>query len=52
MRDGKTVQVNVTPGQKIGDLTAISGEVKTGEKAVLKPATDLTAGVQVKPSGK
>ena len=52
VRDGKTAEVNVTPGQKIGDLTAISGEVKTGEKAVLKPATDLTAGVQVKPSGK
>ena len=52
VRDGKTVQVNVTPGQKIGDLTAISGEVNTGEKAVLKPATDLTAGVQVKASGK
>jgi HlyD family secretion protein len=52
VRDGKTVQVNVTPGQKIGDLTAISGELKTGEKAVLKPAADLTAGVQVKAAGK
>jgi HlyD family secretion protein len=52
VRDGKTVAVNVTPGQKIGDLTAISGDVKTGEKAVLKPAPDLTAGVEVKASAK
>jgi HlyD family secretion protein len=52
VRDGKTAAVNVTPGQKIGDLTAISGDVKTGEKAVLKPASDLVAGVEVKAIGK
>jgi hypothetical protein len=29
-------------------LTAITGEVKTGEKAVLKPRLELSAGAQVK----
>ena len=37
VRDGKAVEVPVTPGEKIGDLTAITGDVKRGEKAVLKP---------------
>jgi RND family efflux transporter MFP subunit len=52
VRDGKAVAVSVAPGQKIGDLTAISGDVKTGEKAVLKPAADLVAGAEVKAAGK
>ncbi|HEY8623509.1 MAG TPA: efflux RND transporter periplasmic adaptor subunit, partial [Casimicrobiaceae bacterium] len=52
VRDGKAAEVPVTPGQKIGELTAISGEVKTGEKAVLKPAPDLSAGAQVKAAAK
>ena len=34
MRDGKAVAVPVTPGAKIGDLTAITGAVKSGEKVV------------------
>jgi len=48
VRDGKAVEVPVTPGSRIADLTAISGEVKTGEKAVLKPGTDLKNGAIVK----
>ena len=52
LRDGKAAEVAVTPGRKIGELTAITGEVKTGEKAVLKPAPDLSAGAQVKAAGK
>ena len=52
VRDGKTAEVAVTPGRKIGDLTAITGEVKTGEKAVLKPGLELIAGVQVKAAAK
>jgi HlyD family secretion protein len=52
VRDGKAVEVAVTPGKKIGDLTAITGEVKTGEKAVLKPAPDLSAGALVKAAAK
>ncbi len=48
VRDNKAVVVPVTPGNKIGDLTAITGDVKTGEKAVLKPADDLRDGALVK----
>jgi HlyD family secretion protein len=61
-RDGKTVvfvvrgdkaaEVAVTPGRKIGELTAIMGEVKTGEKAVLKPSPELIAGAPVKVASK
>jgi HlyD family secretion protein len=52
IRDSKAVGVPVTTGDKIGDLTAIVGEVKTGEKAVLKPATDLQNGALVKVAAK
>jgi HlyD family secretion protein len=48
IRDNQAVAVPVTPGEKIGGLTAIAGDVKTGEKAVSKPAADLQNGVQVK----
>jgi HlyD family secretion protein len=48
VRDNKAVVVPVTPGNKIGDLTAITGDVKTGEKAVVKPAADLRDGTLVK----
>jgi HlyD family secretion protein len=48
VRDEKAVVVAVTAGGKIGELTAISGAVKSGEKAVLKPAADLQEGVSVK----
>ena len=47
VRDGKAVEVPVTPGQKVGDLTAITGEVKSGEKVVSRPAADLATGVLV-----
>jgi HlyD family secretion protein len=52
VRDEKAVVVAVTPGSKIGELTAISGAVKTGEKAVIKPAADLQAGAAVKIAAK
>ena len=39
VRDGVATAVPVTPGAKLGDLIAIVGEVKSGEKAVLKPAS-------------
>src|SRR6266700_2556869 len=48
VRDGKAVEVPVAPGSRIADLTAITGEVKAGEKAVLKPAPDLKNGALVK----
>ena len=43
VRGERAVEVAVTPGMKVGDLTAIAGAVKTGEKVVLKPSTDLKA---------
>ncbi len=48
VRDGKAVAVPVTPGVKLGDLTAISGAVKSSEKAVLKPVADLANDALVK----
>ena len=41
VRDGHAVAVPVTPGAKIGDTTAITGDVKSGEKAVAKPAPSI-----------
>ena len=44
LRDGRAVEVPVTPGQKLGDQTAITGEVKSGERVVARPAPDLRSG--------
>ena len=52
VRDGKAVEVPVTPGSRIADLTAITGEVKTGEQAVLKPGPELKNGALVKLAAK
>jgi HlyD family secretion protein len=52
MRDGRVVAVPVTPGLKIGDATAIAGDVKAGEKAVSKPAPSLATGALVKTAEK
>jgi HlyD family secretion protein len=52
IRDGKAVAVPVTPGQKIGDLTAISGAVKNGERAVASPTAALSSGALVKVASK
>jgi len=52
VRDGHAVAVPVTPGVKVGDVTAISGDVKSGEKAVAKPAPSLTSGALVKTAAK
>jgi RND family efflux transporter MFP subunit len=48
VRGDKAVEVRVVRGEKIGDLVAISGEVRSGEKAVLKPPADLQSGTLVK----
>jgi RND family efflux transporter MFP subunit len=48
VRDNRVLEVPVTPGKKIADLTAIAGEVKSGEKAVLKPAPELKDRAPVK----
>jgi RND family efflux transporter MFP subunit len=57
-RDGRTVvfvvkddiatAVPVSTGKKVGDLTGITGDVKSGDKAVLKPAANLVSGALVK----
>lgn len=52
VRDGRAVEVPVTPGAKIVDLTGLTGELKAGEKAVLKPAPSLKNGALVKLAGK
>jgi HlyD family secretion protein len=52
MRDGRAVAVPVTPGLKIGDATAIAGDVKAGEKAVSKPAPSLATGALAKTAEK
>src|SRR5437868_4600708 len=44
VKDGKAVAVPVTPGIKIGDLTAVTGDVKSGEKVVLRPDDKLGNG--------
>lgn len=48
VREDRAVQVPVTPGAKIGDLTAITGAVKSGEKAVARPPADLASDALVK----
>jgi len=48
VRDGRAVPVPVVPGVKVGDLTAITGEVKSGEKAVKQPSPGLPPGALVK----
>ncbi|HET6801640.1 MAG TPA: efflux RND transporter periplasmic adaptor subunit, partial [Casimicrobiaceae bacterium] len=52
IRDGHAVAVPVTPGVKIGDVTAISGEIKSGDKVVAKPSASLANGALVKTPGK
>jgi RND family efflux transporter MFP subunit len=52
VRDNRAFEVPVTPGKKIADLTAIAGDVKSGEKAVLKPPPELKDGALVKPAAK
>ena len=48
LRDDKAVAVPVTPGTRIGDVTSITGSVKSGEKAVLHPPETLADGRAVK----
>jgi len=52
VRGDKAVEVRVVRGEKIGDLVTIAGEVRSGEKAVLRPSTDLQSGALVKPAQK
>jgi len=48
VRDGAAIEVPVTPGARIGDLVAIAGAARAGDKAVLKPASGLAGGALVR----
>ncbi len=48
IRDGHAVVVPVTTGLKIGDLTAVTGEFKSGEKTVARPDAALADGTLVR----
>jgi len=52
MRDGHAVAVPVTPGVKVGDAAAVTGDVKSGEKAIAKPSASLQDGALVKIAAK
>jgi RND family efflux transporter MFP subunit len=52
VKDGKAIAVPVAPGVKIGDLTAVTGDLKSGERAVLRPDDKLTNGSLVKVAAK
>ena len=52
MRDGHAVAVPITPGAKVGDATAVTGDVKSGEKAIAKPSASLQDGALVKIAAK
>jgi RND family efflux transporter MFP subunit len=52
LRDDTAVEVPVSAGIKVGDLAAISGDVKSGEKVVLNPAPELRTGMLVKVAAK
>ncbi|HEY2863618.1 MAG TPA: efflux RND transporter periplasmic adaptor subunit [Casimicrobiaceae bacterium] len=52
VRGDKTAEVAVTTGRKLGELTAIAGQAKSGEKAVLNPPSELEDGVLVKSATK
>jgi len=47
VRDGRADAVPVVTGSRIGDLVAIGGEVKPGEKAVSSPPASLASGMPV-----
>jgi HlyD family secretion protein len=52
VRDAHAVAVPVKRGAAIGDTIAIEGNVKTGEKAVEKPAPSLATGALVTTAAK
>ena len=52
VRDGRATVVPVTLGAKVGDMTAIAGDLKSGDKVVLKPPASLANGALVKTAAK
>lgn len=47
VRGDRAVEVPVTRGKSLGDVVAITGEVKSGDKAIQKPTAKLAGGAQV-----
>jgi RND family efflux transporter MFP subunit len=47
VRGEQAVAVPVSTGAKLGDVTAIAGDVKTGERAVLSPSQQVVDGAKV-----
>jgi RND family efflux transporter MFP subunit len=52
VRDGRAVAVPVTSGIKVGDTTSVSGDLKSGDKAVSKPDASLQSGSRVATAAK
>lgn len=50
--DGTVAAVPVQSGEKLGDVQALQGEVKPGDKVVLKPSGKLESGAKVGVAGK
>jgi HlyD family secretion protein len=48
IRDDRAAEVVVTPGRKLGDLTAFVGDARSGERAVLEPSPALNAGALIR----
>jgi RND family efflux transporter MFP subunit len=48
VRDDRAVAIPVTPGPKVGELTSITGDARAGDKAVVKPPSELADGAPVK----
>lgn len=48
IREGRASAVPVSAGAKVGDMTAITGDLKSGDKVVMKPAPSLANGALVK----
>jgi HlyD family secretion protein len=52
IRDNRAVEVPVTRGARLGELVAIDGAIKTGEKVVVKPGEALKDGALVRVEAK
>jgi len=52
VRDDVATEVPVSPGEKIGNATVITGAAKSGDKAVLRPPPELVDGAHVRPATK
>lgn len=48
VRNGRAIEVPVTAGVKVGELTAVTGEIKAGERVIVSPGAEVTSGLLVK----